>query len=152
MTSRFLALLVSIVILSATAPIRAGQAGDDSQFRVRIESSNVDALRAWLESTGYDVLGSDAANSTVDVAVSRTELHGLRSLGLAIVAVERGRPLEATERARAEESGGELSITAAAVSAGYLNLAGINARLQQIAAEQAGPRSIANDHGPGTAA
>jgi UDP-N-acetylmuramate--alanine ligase len=25
-------------------------------------------------------------------------------------------------------------------------------QLQQIAAEQAGPRSIANDHGPGTAA
>ena len=135
MTSRFLALLVSIVILSATAPIRAGQAGDDSQFRVRIESSNVDALRAWLESTGYDVLGSDAANSTVDVAVSRTELHGLRSLGLTIVAVERGRPLEVTERVRAAESGGELSVTAAAVSAGYLNLAGINARLQQIADE-----------------
>ena len=135
MTSRFLALLVSIAILSATAPIRAGQTGEDSQFRVRIESSNVDALRAWLESTGYDVLGSDAANSTVDVAVSRTELHGLRSLGLAIVSVERGRPLEATARPRAAESGGELSITAAAVSAGYLNLAGINARLQQIADE-----------------
>ena len=134
MTSRILALLVSIAILSATAPIRAGQTGDDSQFRVRIESSNVDALRAWLESTGYDVLGSDAANSTVDVAVSRTELHGLRSLGLAIVSVERGRPLEGTVGARAAESGGELSITAA-VSAGYLNLAGINARLQQIADE-----------------
>ena len=81
------------------------------------------------------MLGSDAANSTVDVAVSRTELHGLRSLGLAIVAVERGRPLEVTERVRAAESGGELSVTAAAVSAGYLNLAGINARLQQIADE-----------------
>ena len=135
MTSRILALLVSIAILSATAPIRAGQTGDDSQFRVRIESSNVDALRAWLESSGYDVLGSDAANSTVDVAVSRTELHGLRSLGLAIVSVERGRPLEGTVGARAAESGGELSITAAAVSAGYLNLAGINARLQQIADE-----------------
>ena len=133
MTSRILALLISIAILSATAPIRAGQAGDDPQFRVRIESSNVDALRAWLESTGYDVLGSDAANSTVDVAVSRTELHGLRSLGLGIVSVERGRPLEGTVGARAAASGGELSITAAAVSAGYLNLAGINARLQQIA-------------------
>ena len=60
MTSRILALLVSIAILSATAPIRAGQTGDDSQFRVRIESSNVDELRAWLESSGYDVLGSDA--------------------------------------------------------------------------------------------
>ena len=133
MTSRMLALLVSLAILSATAPIRAGQAGDDSQFRVRIESSDVNAMRAWLESTGYDVLGTDAANSTVDVAVSRAELHGLHSRGLAIVSVERGRPLEGSVRARAAESGGELSITAAAVSAGYLNLAGINARLQQIA-------------------
>ena len=135
MTSRILALLVSIAILSATAPIRAGQTGDDSQFRVRIESSNVDELRAWLESAGYDVLGSDAVNSTVDVAASRAELHGLHSRGLSIVSVERGRPLEATEEARAAASGGELSVTAAAVSAGYLNLAGINARLQQIADE-----------------
>ena len=51
------------------------------------------------------------------------------------MSVERGRPLEGTVGARAAASGGELSITAAAVSAGYLNLAGINARLQQIADE-----------------
>jgi carboxypeptidase T len=131
MTSRILALVVSIAILAATAPIRAGQAGDDPQFRVRIESSNVDALRAWLESAGYDVLGSDAANATVDVAVSRTELHGLHSRGLSIISVERGRPLEATVAAK--ETRGKQSITAAAVSAGYLNLAGINERLQEIA-------------------
>ena len=134
MTSRILALLVSIAILAATAPIRAGQAGDDPQFRVRIESSNVDALRAWLESRGYDVLGSDAANSTVDVAVSRAELHGLNSHGLSIVSIERGRPLEATTAPSATKAGEQLT-TAAVVSAGYLNLAGINARLQQIADE-----------------
>ena len=132
MTSRFLALLVSIAILSATAPIRAGQAGEDSQFRVRIESSNVDTLRAWLESTGYDVLGSDAATSTVDVAVSRTELHGLRSLGLAH-RVSRTRASAGSNRgrARAAESGGRTIHLPPPRSPPATSIwAGINARLQ----------------------
>ncbi len=95
MTSRMLALLVSVAMLSATASVGAGQAGGDPQFRVRIETSNLDALRRSLEDAGYDVLGTDAENQTIDVAVSRGELYGLYSRGLSIVAVERGRPLQA---------------------------------------------------------
>ena len=95
MTSRMFALLVSVAMLSATASVGAGQVGNDPQYRVRIETSNLDALRISLEDAGYDVLGTDAANQTIDVAVSRGELNGLRSRGLSIVSVERGRPLQA---------------------------------------------------------
>jgi len=134
MTSRILAVLVSVAVLGATGPISAGQVGDDPQFRVRIETSNLAALLETLERSGYDVLGSDPASSTIDVAVSRTELYGLHSSGLSIVSVERGRPLQATAAERAAASGQELMATAAAVSAGYLNLDGINARLYEISA------------------
>ena len=88
MTSRMLALLVAVAVLSATTSIGAGQIGSDPQYRVRIETSNLDALRTSLEDAGYDVLGTDAANQTIDVAVSRGELNGLYSRGLSIVSVE----------------------------------------------------------------
>jgi carboxypeptidase T len=133
MTSRIFALLVSVAILSVTAPVRAGQVGDEPQFRVRIETSNLEALRASLERAGYDVLGTDPTSSTIDVAVSRFELYGLHSRGLSIVAVERGHPLQRTPTDRAAASGQELMATAAAVSAGYLNLDGVIARLHEIA-------------------
>ena len=111
-----------------------GRLATTRQFRVRIETSNVDALRLTLEDAGYDVLGTDPARSTVDVAVSRGELAGLRSRGLFIVSVERGHPLEARQPKREASTSTELTATAAAVSAGYLNLDGIVARLNAIAA------------------
>ena len=133
MTSRVLVLLVSLAVLGATAPLRAGQVGDEPQFRVRIETSNLEALRESLERAGYDVLGTDPTSSTIEVAVSRYELYGLQSRGLSVVSVERGHPLQATPTKKTMTSGQELAVTAAAVSAGYLNLDGINARLRQIA-------------------
>ena len=134
MTSRILALLVAVGILAATAPLGAGQAQDGPQFRVRIETTTLDALRQNLEDNGYDVLGTDPDNSTLDVAVSRFELNGLYTRGLSIVSVERARPLEPRRVDRAASTESELSVTAAAVSAGYLNLDGIVARLNAIAA------------------
>ena len=83
-------------MLGATAPLRAGQVGDEPQFRVRIETSNLDALRESLERAGYDVLGTDPTSSTIEVAVSRFELYGLHSRGLSVVSVERGHPLQTT--------------------------------------------------------
>jgi carboxypeptidase T len=133
MTSRVLALLVSVAMLGAPASARAGQVGDEPQFRVRIATSNLDALRASLERAGYDVLGTDPTSSTIEVAVSRFELYGLRSSGLSVVAVEPGHPLQAAPTDKAGAAGQELMATAAAVSAGYLNLDGVNARLRQIA-------------------
>jgi carboxypeptidase T len=134
MASRILALLVSVAILGATASVRAGQAGSDPQYRVRIQTSDLDTLRQSLEDAGYDVLGTDATQSTVDVAVSRGELYGLQSRGLTIVSIERGRPLQVRPKADAAAVGEELMAAEAAVSAGYLDLAGVNARLQEIAA------------------
>ncbi len=135
MTSRMVALLVAVAVLSATASIGAGQAGSDPQYRIRIETTNLDALRASLEQAGYDVLGTDPDHQTIDVAVSRGELNGLYSRGLSIVSVERGRPLQARSHdATTTTAGQEMMATAAAVSAGYLNLDGVVARLQAIAA------------------
>ena len=135
MTSRVLVLLVSLAVISATAPVRAWQDGDEPRFRVRIETSNLEALRESLERDGYDVLGTDPTGSTIDVAVSRYELYGLHSRGLTVVSVERGHPLQAssTPTGKKMASGDGAAVTAAAVSAGYLNLDGINARLRQIA-------------------
>jgi carboxypeptidase T len=134
MSSRTLAILLSAAILMSAAPVRAGQAGDEPQFRVRIETANLDALRESLERSGYDVLGSDAARSTVDVAVSRAELYGLQSRGLSIVSVAPARPLRTAAATRATASGEDLTASAAAVSGGYLDLDGIVARLYEIAA------------------
>jgi hypothetical protein len=123
-------LLVALAILVATAPLQARQAGDDPQFRVRLESAQADWLRRTLEDAGYDVLG--ASEGTVDVAVSRAELAGLRSRGLSIVSIERGHALAASG-ARVTNLDGELTASAAAVSAGYLTLDGILARMTAIA-------------------
>ena len=133
MTSRTFALLICVTILGATAPVSAGQVGDEPQFRVRIETSNLDSLRESLERAGYDVLGTDPTSSTIEVAVSRFELYGLYSRGLSVVSVERGHPLQPAPADKAAASGQELVATAAAVSAGYLNLDGVNDRLRQIA-------------------
>jgi hypothetical protein len=125
------ALLVAFTILVATAPLQARQAGDDPQFRVRLESAQADWLRRILEDAGYDVLG--AAESTVDVAVSRAELAGLRSRGLSIVSVERGHALAAARVTAVTNAAGELTASAAAVGAGYLTVDGILARMTAIA-------------------
>jgi carboxypeptidase T len=132
--TRVLVLLISVAVLGATAPLRAGQVGEEPHFRVRIEASNLEALRESLERAGYDVLGTDAVSSTIEVAVSRFELYGLQGSGLSLVSVERGHPLQTTPAQRKTMSATQdLAVTAAAVSAGYLNLDGVNARLRQIA-------------------
>ena len=134
MTSRILALLVAVGILAATAPLGAGQAQDGPQFRVRIETSNLDALRQYLESTGYDVLGTDPTNSTLDVAVSRAELNGLYAAACPSSPSNAGARSSHAGWTGSRAESERLSVTAAAVSAGYLNLDGIVARLNAIAA------------------
>jgi hypothetical protein len=126
-------LLISVAVLGATTSAGAGQASDETLFRVRVETSNLDTLRQSLEDAGFDLLAIDPANSTIDVAVSREELSGLYARGLSVVSVERGRPLQQPRASKTAASGQELMATAAVVSAGYLDLDGVIARLHQIA-------------------
>ena len=126
MTSRIFALLVCVAILGATAPIRAGQVGDEPQFRVRIETSNLDSLRESLERAGYDVLGTDTdelddrGRSLTLRAIRSLQPRAVRRLG------RTGPPVAAGAADKAEASGQQLMATAAVVSAGYLNLDGVN--------------------------
>jgi hypothetical protein len=138
MPFRVFALLLSIAVLASTAPIYARQAGNEPQFRVRIESGHVESLRQSLEDAGYDVLGIDAAASTLEVAVSRSELQALRRQGLAIVSVSRSYALQTADAFSSEpqtlRATSELTASLAVVSASYLTLDGIVARMNDIAA------------------
>jgi hypothetical protein len=135
MKTRLFTIAVFFAAASVMLTARTGQlAGDEPRFRVHVESADVDALRAALERAGYDVLGRDDARSTVDVAATLDELHALRRAGFAIVGVEQSRPLEDVLRTDASRAaaGGELSAEAAATT-GYRDLAGVLARMQEIA-------------------
>ncbi|PYN30780.1 MAG: hypothetical protein DMD98_18545, partial [Candidatus Rokuibacteriota bacterium] len=113
--------VVAALVLSAIAAFsvvaRAGRSdGDGPLLRVRIETSDPAALRAQLESAGYDVLREEPPDSTVELVVSRAELHQLQSSGLYVVVIEEGRPLQETFQERA---------AVVAVPATYRDLDGI---------------------------
>jgi hypothetical protein len=130
MKIRVLAALVLSATAAFSATAREGRSdGDAPLLRARIETADPAALRAQLESAGYDVLRENPPDSTVEVVVSRAELHQLQSSGLNVVAIEQGRPLSETLQQQA---------ALAAVPANYRDLDGIITRMREIAAVNPG--------------
>ncbi len=121
-----LAVVAFVVSFFLVVPGRAAQnAGDEPRFHIRIQTSNVAAVKAALEGDGYDVLGVDAGASTIDVAASQVEWDALAATGHQVTLVDRARPLHEAHRA---------GVGARVVPATYRDLAGVLARMQEIAA------------------
>src|SRR6266545_2458317 len=124
--------VAALVLSAVAAPSKQKPAGlsdaDEPLLRVRIEAADPAALRAQLESAGYDVL-SEAPGSAVEVVVSRAQLHELQSSGLNVVAIEQGRPLLQILQEQA---------VLAAVPADYRSLDSIITRMREIAAANPG--------------
>ena len=102
MKIRVLAVLVSMAVLILQVPILAGQSpADEPQWRVRIAVSNVDAIKATLETSGYDVLETNSADSTLELVVSASEYRALEMSGFAVVPIEQSRPFQAKIQSKA---------------------------------------------------
>ena len=96
MKIRVLAVLVSVAVLILQVPILAAQRpADEPQLRVRIAVANVDAMKASLETSGYDVLETNSDDSTIELVVSASELRALESSGFSVVPIEQSRPFQA---------------------------------------------------------
>ncbi len=136
MSIRLFAIVVVLTMAGMGQTARTEQsAGDEPRYRVYVEGADLGALRAALESAGYDVLGRNDARSTIDVAASREELHALRRDGFAVVGIEGSQPLRQAlqpESAVHGDSSGALAVEAAATT-GYRDLAAVLARMQEIA-------------------
>jgi carboxypeptidase T len=121
------------VLLSASAFLMSGsvdaQDGEAPSLRVRIETAAPLALARELESSGYDVLQA-SGRGALELVVTDRELEALQHRGLPVQVLEHGRPLPLVLR---EREGQE-----AAVPSGYRDLAGILARMQEIAAARPG--------------
>jgi murein tripeptide amidase MpaA len=110
------------------------QAGDDQLYRIRIAADDPSALRAALESSGFDVLGGDPSSSTIDVAASSAEWSQLLRSGYAIVSVEASRPFADTRRkAKARQGSDSLVSVEAELTTGYSDLNALLARMNAIA-------------------
>ncbi len=139
MKTRAFAVLTTLAMLVLAVPGKATQNGsDDPRFHVRIEAAHVAELRVKLEEAGYDVLGSDPQNSTIDLAVTLAEWRALSSRGYDAELIDRGRPLAdvfqpKTKTQATTTSSGALAVTAAAVPATYSDLNGILDQMQAIA-------------------
>ena len=95
MKRRILAVLVCLAVAAFLVPLRAGQRGvDETRWRVRIVVSNVDVVKASLETSGYDVLETNSADSTLELVVSASEIRALERSGFTVVRIEQSRPLE----------------------------------------------------------
>ena len=120
------------------ASVRAGAADRRrSAIRIRLAADDTSALRATLESLGFDVLGENAATSTVDVAASSADWQRLDRGGFSIVSIEAARPFRETRRKpKAQEqqqrSGTLVSVEAEATT-GYSDLNALLARMTAIA-------------------
>lgn len=135
MQTRVLSLLLSLAMAWLVMSAPAARGGDEPLFRVRIDAPDPASLTSALERAGYDVLRMDASTSTVEVVVSRAELSALEKRGLSVVIVEQGRPFEAalqTNLALSPGSPTELGLPVLPNT--YLDLDGINARMNEIAA------------------
>jgi hypothetical protein len=153
-TPRRRALAIAFLVLSVlVVPLHAGQGGDGSRLLVRIDTANVDATRTTLEAAGYDVVRTDVEHSTIELAVTKSEWLTLRSKGYNVTVIDQTRPLHAAVALQPQPatpaqtagrtvqtsgvSGATLPatvVTAAATPATYLELDGIVARMQDIAA------------------
>ena len=138
MKTRALAVLVSFAVLTLLAPMGAWQrAGDEPRWRVRIVVSNVDSMKASLETSGYDVLETNSADSSLELVVSAAEIRTLEKSGFTVVRIEKSRPLEQVLQPKlAPGSSAALAPdqSTSAVPASYRNLDGVLARMQEIAA------------------
>jgi hypothetical protein len=135
MTTRVLSFLVLLAIACLATSTPVARDGDQPLFRVRIDAADPSALRSALERAGYDVLGIDAASSTVEVAASGAEISTLEKNGLAVTIVEQGRPLQAALGTPAALTTGSPTEAGLPVEPNtYLDVNGILARMQEIAA------------------
>jgi len=136
MKRRALAVLVFFAVLTLLVPLRAGQrGGEEPRSRVRIVVANVDAVKASLESSGYDVLETSSADSTLELVVSASEWRALEKRGFSVVLIEASHPLQQPLQSKtlANTAAAPGVAAAAAVPASYRNLAGVLARMQEIA-------------------
>ena len=138
MKRRILAILVCLAVAAFLVPLRAGQRSvDETRWRVRIVVSNADTMKASLETSGYDVLETNSADSSLELVVSAAEIRTLEKGGFTVVRIEKSRPLEEVLQPKlAAGSAAALAPdqSASAVPASYQNLAAVLARMQQIAA------------------
>jgi len=94
MKLRVLAVLVSVALLALLMPLRAAQrAGEEPRWRVRIVVSNVEAMKASLEISGYDVLETNSDDSAIELVVSASEFRALEKSGFSVVRIEQSHPL-----------------------------------------------------------
>ena len=139
MRIRVIALLLALAASSLVAAGHSAPRADEPLFRVRLRGADVATVKERLIARGYDVLVADSEQSTIEVAVTRTEWRALEVSGYAVVLVDRARPLqEALGQARSQTRSpntptGELSATAEVVPASYQNLEAILDRMQEIA-------------------
>ncbi len=130
--------LRTLVVLAALAsPAFAGlataqQAPGDARLHVRIETTSVAAVRSALEDAGYDVLGTDAGASTIDLAVSGAERDALTAGGYPVTLVDRSRPLREALRSTASARITAESPAPGLVPATYRDLDGVLARMREI--------------------
>ena len=130
MKKRVLAVLVCLAVTAFLVPLRAGQRGvDETRWRVRIVVSNVDVVKASLETSGYDVLETNSADSSLELVVSAAEIRTLERSGFTVVPIEKSRPLE--QVLQPKETRGRISAaalapdeSASAVPSNYRNLEG----------------------------
>ena len=82
MKKRVLAVLVGLAVAAFLVPLRAGQRGvDETRWRLRIVVSNVDVVKASLETSGYDVLETNSADSTPGAGGDRFRVSWLKRSG-----------------------------------------------------------------------
>jgi carboxypeptidase T len=144
------ALVLSLLVV----PLHARQSGEGGRLMVRIEAANVAAVADNLQAAGYDVVRVDVVHSTIDLAVTKAEWLTLRSKGYNTTVLDRTRPLRdtlvsssqsttATAGAAVQTTDSSVATLAAPVTTAvatsdattYLELDGIVARMQAIAAQ-----------------
>jgi Zinc carboxypeptidase/Carboxypeptidase regulatory-like domain len=123
MQKRAAAILALATIFAAISGSRA-QTVDEPLFRVRIQTGQAADVKTTLETAGYDLLQIDG--DTIDLATTRAEWQALQAAGYQVTVIDRGHPLN--------DARSLTTASADVVPASYLDLAGILARMQQIAA------------------
>ncbi len=139
MKKRVLAVLVGLAVAAFLVPLHAGQRGvDETRWRVRIVVSNVDVVKASLETSGYDVLETNSADSTLELVVTAAEFRALERSGFSVVPIEQSHPFELGLRSKETAAGSSAAMapggTAAAVPSNYRNLEGLIDDMEAIAA------------------
>ena len=96
-------------------------------IRVTVQTDEPVQARAAYLAAGFDVLEGSVTASSLDLIVSKAELERLTAEGVNIVSTQAGRPLRDIVRMN--------DATRGSVPNGYLDLAGINNRMAEIAGD-----------------